>query len=784
MPGEKTYGTIVTTKGAELIAACILNGEKLKISEAAAGDGNGAYYVPSLDQEALLHELWRGEIASAELNASTPNMLDVKIVIDDSVGNFIVREMGLFSEDGDLIAVCNTPDTEKVAISTGVSGQLTMVMHIVVADASVVEFTISPSLDTVSKEDLENAISKHNTDKNAHPDIRASLTDLDTRLKAAAKTAGDAADAADKALKAITKLTNTISTVPSQNGTLTYNGGNQTPTWNNYNPDALDLGGVTEGKDAGEYEATFTPKEGFTWSDESSEAKKVKWYINRATIAVEPSQTGTLTYDGEPKTPSWTGYDEDKMTLGGTTTATEAGQHTAEFTPTKNYQWSNGSSDKKDILWTIGRATITATPTQRGTLTYTGEVLTPSWNDYDPDKLTLGGQPTGTTAGRYEATFTPTKNYQWSGGSITAKTVAWNIGKAAGSLSIDKPNLTLNAKTKSGTIKVTRAGNGTITASASPDSVASVSVAGDEVTVTGKSYGVASVTIKVGEGTNHLAPAEGKTCSVTVNIFTGDIKSNSWAAIRAASAAGEAASTWAVGDTKPITLNGKVGNFNFSSFSIDVFIIGFNHNASREGNNKTHWQIGKINGNMVGLCDTKYGSYTSDSGYFNMNPNNSNTGGWKESYRRKTLYGNDDTHTPTNPLPNSLMAALPADLRAVMQPVTKYTDNKGNHSSSSQGVDSDISTTTDYLFDLAEFEVQEKRTYANQYEQNYQERYAYYKAGNTKIAYRHDSTSSAVWWFGRSPCYFNCYFTLTYTDGSPTYDFAYFSSALLPGFST
>ena len=119
---SNTYGTIITTEGAAIIADCIVNGGQLVISEAAAGDGNGAYYQPTVNQEHLVHECWRGEIAAAELNPSTPNMLDVKIVIDDEVGGFTIREMGLFSEDGTLIAVCNIPDTEKVAISGGVSG--------------------------------------------------------------------------------------------------------------------------------------------------------------------------------------------------------------------------------------------------------------------------------------------------------------------------------------------------------------------------------------------------------------------------------------------------------------------------------------------------------------------------------------------------------------------------------------------------------------------------------------------------------------------------------------
>ena len=154
----KTYGTIITSAGAYLIADCILSGKKLPIVQAAAGDGGGAYYEPTVDQKALKREKWRGAIASAELSPQSPQMIDVRIVIDDDVGGFTVREMALFSEDGTMIAVCNTPDTEKVAITGSISGKLTMLMHIVVADVSVMEFNVTPSLDTVSREELDAAI--------------------------------------------------------------------------------------------------------------------------------------------------------------------------------------------------------------------------------------------------------------------------------------------------------------------------------------------------------------------------------------------------------------------------------------------------------------------------------------------------------------------------------------------------------------------------------------------------------------------------------------------------
>lgn len=107
-----------------------MNGTKLPITEAAVGDGNGEPYSPTPAQTELKNEKWRGEIVSATISTTTANMIDVKIVIGEDVGGFVVREAAIYSDDGVMVAVCNTPDTEKVAISGGVSGKLTMLMHI------------------------------------------------------------------------------------------------------------------------------------------------------------------------------------------------------------------------------------------------------------------------------------------------------------------------------------------------------------------------------------------------------------------------------------------------------------------------------------------------------------------------------------------------------------------------------------------------------------------------------------------------------------------------------
>ena len=494
------------------------------------------------------------------------------------------------------------------------------------------------------------------------------------------------------------------------------------------------------------------------------------------TIDVVPTQSGALTYNGQAQSPSWNSYNPDTMTLGGVTTGTNAGTYTATFTPKDKYKWSDGTTDAKSVTWTIGKASM-AVPSQSGTLTYTGSAQSPSWSNYDSSKMTLGGTTRGTNAGSYNATFTPGANYKWSNGETGAKTVAWTIGKAAGSLSLNKTSMSLTAAKLTDTITVTRAGDGAISATSSDTSVATVSVSGTTVTVTAVAKGSATITVKVAAGTNYSAPSN-KTCSVSVTLPTSTLTDNSWATIREVSSAGKGANYWAVGDMKAIVINGKIGNTTISNLSINVFILGFNHNSAKEGSNLIHFQIGKIGTTAVGLCDSSYNTNVSGAGYFHMNDSNTNVGGWNACTKRKTLYGNSGT--PSSPVSNSLMAALPSDLLAVMQPVTKYTDNTGNATNTAACV----TATTDYLFDLAEFEVFGSRSYANSYEQNYQLQYDYYKAGNSKVAYNHSAVSTAVRWGLRSP-YYNYYnnFCYVYTDGSIYYYYAYRSLALRPGFA-
>lgn len=483
-----------------------------------------------------------------------------------------------------------------------------------------------------------------------------------------------------------------------------------------------------------------------------------------STINTIPSQSGALTYTGSAQSPTWNGYDTEKLTLGGVTSGTDAGTYTATFTPKDGYQWSDGSTDAVSVTWTIGKASL-STPAQSGTLTYTGSALSPSWTNYDSAKMTIGGTTQATNAGTYTATFTPGANYQWSDGTTTAKSVTWTIAKAAGSLSVSPTSLTLDVSNLTKTIAVTRSGDGTITATSSNTSVATVSLSGTTITVTAKAKGSATITIKVAAGTNHTAPSN-VTVAVTVTLPSTTLADNDPSVIQAAAQAGTASTYWSVGDKIGIALSGTVGALTLSD-TYYAFILGFNHNSSIEGGNSIHFQFGKTAAGVdIAFVDSNYGSSGSTAS-FRMNTSNTNSGGWSSSYMRQTICA-------------AFLNAMPSAWQSVIAACTKYSDNTGGGSGN---VSSYVTSTSDKIFCLSEYEVQGAITYANSYEANYQKQYDYYKNGNSKVKYQHSATGSPCYWWLRSVrASYGAHFCFVYTDGSAGYANAYISRGFAPGF--
>lgn len=224
-----------------------------------------------------------------------------------------------------------------------------------------------------------------------------------------------------------------------------------------------------------------------------------------------------------------------------------------------------------------------------------------------------------------------------------------------------------------------------------------------------------------------------------------ELNDTSWATIKQVSDAGVGANFWAIGDCKQITMNGKVSDgLTLTNYTAWVFIIGFNHNAEREGNGIAFQGFKATkNGTPVCLVDSGYDNIKESGTWFNMNNTQTNVGGWQASLMRKNVM----------PL---IKAAFPADLQAVIKPSTIFTaPDKGNI---------ELTATEDEVFLLAEYEIFGTRTFASTQEPNYLKQYAYYSAGNSKVKYKHNDTATAAGWLERS------------TRSSSSYAFCYVST--------
>ena len=332
------------------------------------------------------------------------------------------------------------------------------------------------------------------------------------------------------------------------------------------------------------------------------------------------------------------------------------------FPHTTGGTYTVGSS----VSCTPGKESLSV-PVLASAMTYTGLYQNASFTGYDSAKMSISDDVGGTDVGSYTAVFSLIgDDYKWSDDSVESKNVVWNIGKATGSVSLSKNNVSLDTSTLSDTITVTRSGDGTISAVSSDTSIATVSVSGTTVTVTAVATGSATVTISVAEGTSYLAPSD-VVVSVEVELFPATLNDASWSLISQEAAAGTASNHWDVGDCKEITLNGSMGTrLSMSNLKLCVYILDFNHTEGSKGNlNGNHIVFGGFktaltSGTDVALCDwnntNSYGGYHGDGTVgntdvvFSMNHHNSNYqnyGGWKGCDLRYDILGATSTQPST-----------------------------------------------------------------------------------------------------------------------------------------
>lgn len=513
----------------------------------------------------------------------------------------------------------------------------------------------------------------------------------------------------------------TIATVPSQSGSLTYNGSAQSPSWSGYDADKMTIS-VTAQTNAGTYQASFTPKDDYMWSDGNTTAKTANWTIGRASISSVPTQSGSLTYNGSAQSPNWTGYDTSKMTIGGTTSSTNAGTFTASFTPTGNYQWNDSSTTAKNANWTIGKAA--------GSLTL-------SASSVSLDTTTKSKIVTVTRAGT---------------GTITATSSATGVATA----SVSGNTITITGQsTGSATITVKVAASTNYTAPANKTISVSVQFLPVKQSLNNTSWADIKTVSDADQGANYWAVGDRKAVAIKGTVGTKSINSTYYVYI--------------LGFDHNSVIEGKgitFGGFKTAlSGGTDICLIDDNYGSSSTGGQKWFNMNHSSNTNSGGWkgCDLRYDVLGS------TNVNN----------------GDATSTCATSPVSGTLMAALPSELRAVMKPMNIYTDNTGGGSNTASYVTKSVDYLP-LLAECEIFGPTYGYSgsgYANDAEKNYQQQYQYYKNGNSKMKYRHSSTGSTAYWWERSPvCYHSNYFCQVGTGGTATGNGARSSYGLAPAF--
>lgn len=233
------------------------------------------------------------------------------------------------------------------------------------------------------------------------------------------------------------------------------------------------------------------------------------------------------------------------------------------------------------------------------------------------------------------------------------------------------------------------------------------------------------------------------------------LNDNSWETIKKVSSFGIAQNFWAIGDCKSVTLNGKVSSgLTLSNYTAFVYIIGFDHNSEREGTGIAFmgFKTEQTNGKFVCLTDDHYGYDVYSGHYFNIYPQTGDyrTSLWSGCYMRNVVM----------PL---IKAAFPTDLQAVVKTSSIYSEQISGNNITMAALNEEV-----YL--LAEYEVFGTRKYATTSEPNFLKQYAYFAAGNSKVAYRHNYLFNKAQWWERSMCADDALkHCLVYDSGSASY---------------
>ncbi|MBA8497537.1 phage tail protein [Escherichia coli] len=203
----RKFKTVITDTGAKKLAqAAAPDGKPVRLTHMAVGDGGGTLPTPDSKQIRLVHEVWRHTVNRVILDATHQNRIIAELVIPPETGGFWIREIGVFDEHGDLIAVGNTAESYKPTVAEGSGRAQTFRTILTVSSTATVALTVDNTMVMATVDYVDDKLKEHEQSRR-HPD--ASLTAKGfVQLSSATNSDSETLAATPKAVKAAYDLAN------------------------------------------------------------------------------------------------------------------------------------------------------------------------------------------------------------------------------------------------------------------------------------------------------------------------------------------------------------------------------------------------------------------------------------------------------------------------------------------------------------------------------------------------------------------------------------------------
>ncbi|EJF7923280.1 tail fiber protein, partial [Salmonella enterica subsp. enterica serovar Bareilly] len=211
---------ITTAGAAKLAAATMPGGKKINLNVMAVGDGGGKLPVPDAGQTQLVNEVWRHTLNKISQDNRYSNYIVAELVIPPEVGGFWMRELGLYDDEGTLIAVANMAESYKPELAEGSGRAQTCRMVIIVSSVESVELSIDSTMVMATQDYVDDRLAEHEKSRR-HPDATLKEKGF-TQLSNATDSESETLAATPKAVKTANDLANAKYT--AQDATTTRKG--------------------------------------------------------------------------------------------------------------------------------------------------------------------------------------------------------------------------------------------------------------------------------------------------------------------------------------------------------------------------------------------------------------------------------------------------------------------------------------------------------------------------------------------------------------------------------